>query len=71
MELRNCPFCGSDKVDVITEDEYGYYWWVGYCDDCQCFGPKAKMKPEAVEKWNDRIMQYMGDRELMREVLRC
>jgi len=54
MELKECPFCGSGNVSAVTEDDYGLYWWVVACGECDAVGPRARDRDEAVKKWNWR-----------------
>jgi Lar family restriction alleviation protein len=67
VELKPCPFCGSDDVDVTftgetaTETEAA-----GYCENCLAQGPLATIgcrddeeyeidiELEAAELWNQR-----------------
>ena len=46
IELRNCPFCGSDLLH--TEKFY-----VG-CLSCGAIGSNAKSKQFAIKAWNTR-----------------
>ena len=38
-ELRACPFCGSENVEIVNTHT-PYYW--GQCIDCECEGPKSR-----------------------------
>ncbi len=58
-ELKNCPFCGSDKVDFMPdeeqpdfeemEEETGFI----YCHECG-FSSDSYFKKDAYEHWNRR-----------------
>lgn len=52
--LRKCPFCGSDKIEVIYDDGYS----VG-CKECSTYiapflGADADNKQKHIEFWNTR-----------------
>ncbi len=48
-ELKACPLCGSDDLEVINSS-------LSYvaCNNCHCFGPDRHSKTEATEAWNTR-----------------
>lgn len=48
MNLRPCPFCGSDDVTV------SWYLRCIICLDCDTRGPADESMKIAVEKWNSR-----------------
>lgn len=62
--LRSCPFCGSGKNDVVT-DELGEKspalamingaGAAVACLVCKATGPNAKTPEQAAEKWNTRL----------------
>lgn len=55
VELKPCPFCGSDNV---TLDEVGDAQamcgpaYQVHCPDCNAYGPFGRY-PDAVDGWND------------------
>lgn len=49
--LRNCPFCGSENIDIT--DHYQTVVFV-QCDDCGATFPHFDSKQEAIEAWNRR-----------------
>lgn len=49
-ELANCPFCGSQSVDSVS-DAWDFYVECAKCGAC---GPLAGSLEEAEELWNDR-----------------
>ena len=70
-KLKPCPFCGSNKIDVIIA---GHCWWV-CCHDC---GGRARtqltnesrkrqkwFEPEdrasAIKQWNSRTTNEIKD----------
>lgn len=48
-KLKNCPFCGSDDVDLV-ESALNYVT----CNNCCAAGPDHHSSYEAVEAWNTR-----------------
>ena len=53
MKMSTCPFCGSDRVTVWSNNDG--YW--GKCLNCDALGPfvlHGKRK-EAVAQWNVRF----------------
>jgi len=47
-ELRPCPFCGSNFVNM---NRVG--WWV-VCENCGAEGPAKETREEALATWNRR-----------------
>ena len=51
--LKNCPFCASDKVDLLTggmaERHYS-----GRCRHCHAVGPTEQTEAKAIKVWNTR-----------------
>ena len=50
-EIKNCPFCGSDALEIwhrlngtqsIT------------CENCDTIGPRADLGSKAIKAWNTR-----------------
>jgi len=60
MDLKNCPFCGFDDIDVVTSQTMIIdtspiqYKREAFCNDCFCAGPPKNTHKEAVEAWNER-----------------
>lgn len=55
MNLKRCPFCGSE--DVWYEESYEYPPEIGAyvrCRNCEAQGPYAKSEKLSVEIWNTR-----------------
>lgn len=52
MELKPCPFCGSENV-IFVNGLIGPGMWVS-CNDCAAIGPTCQTKEEAESAWNRR-----------------
>jgi Lar family restriction alleviation protein len=53
MELKPCPFCGSNTLKVRKGK---YMWWVECCNmDCRALSGVSNLKAKAIEKWNRRV----------------
>ena len=52
-EMRPCPFCGSDEVDVGEHMFNRRVKSVG-CGECGAEGPCSTKKEEAIRMWNQR-----------------
>lgn len=48
MEIKPCPFCGSDALFVSERNSKSYV----RCGKCYAYGPDGKNKEEAIERWN-------------------
>jgi len=59
MDLKPCPFCGSQELEMVHEtgkdryEELVQIHWV-HCKGCTASGPMARFSLEAVEEWNRR-----------------
>lgn len=52
MELKSCPFCGSNTLEVRKGK---YMWWVECCNmGCRASGGVSNLKAKAIEIWNRR-----------------
>jgi Lar family restriction alleviation protein len=53
MEIKPCPFCKSDDVDLSSCGGFkdGDEYWV-MCMNCLAEGPVARSEEEAVLPWN-------------------
>jgi Lar family restriction alleviation protein len=49
-ELKPCPFCGSEKVSVVTN-----YQSAVECAKCMANGPLDMSIAVAVKEWNTRV----------------
>ena len=54
IELKRCPFCGSNDV-VLCEYEDKYYKYQVFCRDCGIGTVKEHIKDIAIGAWNRRI----------------
>jgi len=56
-ELKPCPFCGSDILEMDRElaefDNQAERWFIT-CYECPCQGVIGDDKQEAIEAWNKR-----------------
>lgn len=52
IELKPCPFCGSENV-IFVNSSVGFGMWVS-CNDCETVGPTCQTKEEAERAWNHR-----------------
>lgn len=74
QELKNCPFCGRDKVRVYipSSDEFPEPQVV--CDllGCEIWGPAKLSKSEAIVAWNRRAdsPQLKAAREALEKIAR-
>jgi len=61
LDLKNCPFCGGDKVSVQhgTTSTRGQYLMV-WCVSCQAAGGEHLAEAEAIAAWNRRALQAVG-----------
>ncbi len=50
-ERLDCPFCGSDEVQVF---ELHQGIWAVSCDNCEAFGPHKIGKEKVEAAWNTR-----------------
>ena len=51
MEIKPCPFCGSENLSVKSWEGGGY---IGYiiCNNCEAYGPSATDEEKAIRLWN-------------------
>ena len=49
MKIKNCPFCGSDEVELV---EGHYKSWV-ICKYCGADGPMSYSPFDAIGRWNN------------------
>lgn len=72
-QLKPCPFCGSNKIDVGWYD-YGslkcIYLYHCYCDDCLSKTKELHTEQEAIEAWNTRPEKPQSAWELLHYLVR-
>jgi Lar family restriction alleviation protein len=55
LELKPCPFCGGDKVDIHVSGMSGVALYYSVCcNECGSSGGLAEAKDEAIGLWNRR-----------------
>lgn len=61
MKLKPCPFCESERLEILIT--YCNHWWYGYvsCVHCDARGPecyskrtKKEAKTYSIKLWNER-----------------
>ncbi len=59
--LKPCPFCGSNKLDIsakrVQTYDYTNYRTCVYCKDCNTYGPRVLVKCNEDDK--PAYRQYM------------
>ena len=62
-ELKPCPFCGGEKVEVLNRLEFEPEMeqvgltkdnWNVLCNECYALGGTRRTALEAIEAWNRR-----------------
>lgn len=57
-ELKPCPFCGSDAIEVFPHKEDSVIYWDASCGRCGAqtdyFSEERGGKEGAIEAWNTR-----------------
>ncbi len=62
-KLLNCPFCGSDVLEMQQQmGDSGYT--VVNCNNCGCQGPIGIVPIQAETLWNSRTAEKMTDTSL-------
>lgn len=60
--LKPCPFCGSEKAELITCIEDGRIVYGAWCSQCcASTGRRFANADEAVESWNRRAKRAWHD----------
>ena len=54
MHARRCPFCLTDRTDILDDDERVEHAYVVTCTACGAQGPVGSTPGSAVELWNAR-----------------
>lgn len=53
IKLRECPFCGSEMIEVSKLNLLNS--WCSICSNCGCTGPgEHKTADQAARAWNKR-----------------
>ncbi len=54
-ELKPCPFCGGDNIDIMPADiiTRTQYWRI-FCFECGCTQTPTSNKEDAIKAWNKR-----------------
>lgn len=51
IELKECPFCGSDNIEIRVWQPSGYSIW---CLNCEAQTSREFAKTLSIERWNTR-----------------
>ena len=68
IELKNCPFCDSDLVDIATTSTYysGLSDTYVYCGECACEGPHIGEEEsndfETMEEYTNAMIEEAANR---------
>lgn len=52
-ELKPCPFCGCNKVQIRTLGSFNYHAW---CPKCRASSAIFEEPIDALTAWNDRVV---------------
>lgn len=55
MTPKPCPFCGSEKVDVVEGSTFR--WRAATCADCGAIGPEVRVQTHGTgtrEEWENK-----------------
>ena len=75
-ELKSCPFCGGERVEVLNALEAQPEMeligmsrdnWNVLCNDCFAFGGTRRKALEAIEAWNQRKPRWISVEDMMPE----
>jgi hypothetical protein len=61
VELRPCPCCGSDDVEIITAHSYGAPVFLVACRVCPVRTDRSCGKEFVIGAWNHRVSGIAGD----------
>ena len=50
MKLKNCPFCGSDQIDIEADESFTVY-----CLNCNARIDVYRTENYAIKAWNKRF----------------
>ena len=54
MELKNCPFCGGEKITIEGIEVEGITWYRSKCITCFSEGQIFANESETASAWNQR-----------------
>ena len=57
-ELKPCPFCGSENIDLIAHHKIVVFV---QCDNCGATFPDFDSKEEAIKAWNTRTQKEVNN----------
>ena len=63
-EIKNCPFCGSDNLSYVLNDNEDQSIW---CENCSAAGPIHIYQIEAEMAWNTRADVELSKTEVRLE----
>ena len=57
IKLKPCPFCGNEKIAILTDSENPYFLACcsAYVNGCGATGGEGRTVQEAADKWNKRV----------------
>ena len=55
MELKNCPFCGGEKITIEGIEVEGITWYRSKCITCFSEGQIFANESETASAWNTRV----------------
>lgn len=61
LELKPCPFCGSELVTIEPIEHFGKNRFAAYCSLCEAKGPACVNKSNAEILWNARLRYKSND----------
>lgn len=68
IKLKECPFCGSDRLYITERNYFGENYCTISCIECHISqtGNEFETKEDAIEQWNtrnpmDRIIERLED----------
>jgi Lar family restriction alleviation protein len=61
MEIKSCPFCGSESELIIDKDMGDITEFYIQCKECMAKGPYAGMPISANILWNNRPKIIKGN----------
>lgn len=56
MELKPCPFCGSEFIKIAEEQDWMLNrYFYAMCAKCLCQTKRCNEAKSAIEEWNRRV----------------